>query len=211
MPGLPVPHHLLEFAQVHVHWIGDSIQPSYPLSPSCPALNLSQHQGLFQWVCWWPNHWSFSFSINPSSEYSALTSFRIDWIDLLAVQGTLRSLLQHHSINFFVSSISLFITFIIFIYLSIYHLLPVFYKKNVNFCEVKNILGRAPGTYKTLINNNCLKFHKSLSCFFNNNFKTVNKNVYISIFTLLFLFQVCSKVIQSHIYIYLFFFSFFPF
>ena len=132
MPGLPIPHHLLEFAQVHVHCIGDAIQPSYPLSPPSPALSLSQHQGLFQWVCWWPKYWSFSFSINPSSEYSGLTSCRINCIDLLAVQRTLRSLLQHHSINFFLSSISLFITFIIFIYLSNYHLLPVFYKK----CEL---------------------------------------------------------------------------
>ena len=132
MPGLLIPHHLLEFAQVHVHCIGDAIQPSYPLSPPSPALSLSQHQGLFQWVCWWPKYRSFIFSINPSSEYSGLTSFRIDCIDLLAVQRTLRSLLQHHSINFFLSYISLFITFIIFIYLSNYHLLPVFYKK----CEL---------------------------------------------------------------------------
>ena len=105
---------------------------SYPLSPSSPALSLSQHQGLFQWVGWWPKYWRFSFSINPSSEYSGLTSFRIDCIDFLAVQRTLRSLLQQHSINYFLSSISLFITFIIFIYLSNYHLLPVFYKK----CEL---------------------------------------------------------------------------
>ena len=69
-------------------------------SPSPPTLNLSQHQGLFNEsiLCIrWPKYWSFSFSISPSNEYSALTSFRIDWLDLLAVQGTLKSLLQNHS------------------------------------------------------------------------------------------------------------------
>ena len=76
-PGLPVPHHLLEFAQVHVHCISDAIQPSHPLTSSFPsALNLSQHQGLFQWVSW-PKYWSFSFSISPSSEYSGLISLKI--------------------------------------------------------------------------------------------------------------------------------------
>ena len=86
MLGLPIPHHHLEFAQVHVHWIGDVVQPSHPLMPSSPpALNLSQHQGLPQWVIW-PIYWSFS--ISPSSEYSGLISIKIDWFDLLAVQGT---------------------------------------------------------------------------------------------------------------------------
>ena len=101
MPGLPVPHHLLEFAQVHVHCIGDPIQPSHPLMlPSPSALNLSQHQGLFQWVSRllrWPKYCSFSFSISPSNEYSGLISLETDWFDLLAVQGTFRSLLPHHS------------------------------------------------------------------------------------------------------------------
>ena len=83
------------------HWVGDAIQPSHPLSsPSPPALNLSQHQGLFKWVS--SSHQvakvlDFSFSINPSNDYSGLISFRMDWLDLLAVQGTLKSLLQHHS------------------------------------------------------------------------------------------------------------------
>ena len=98
-PGLPVPHHLLEFAQVHVKCIGDAIQPSHALTPSSSVLNLSQHRGLFQWVgclCQLPQI-SFSFSISPSNEYSGLISFNIDWFDLLAVQGTLRSLFQHHS------------------------------------------------------------------------------------------------------------------
>ena len=101
MPGFPVHHQLPEFTQTHVHQVSDAIQPSHtPLSPSPPAFNLSQHQGLFQWVSSsirWPEYWSFSFSISPSNEYSGLISFRIDWLDLLAVQGTLKSLLQHHS------------------------------------------------------------------------------------------------------------------
>ena len=98
-PGLPV-HQLPELTQTHV-WVSDGIQPSHPLLfPSPPTFNLSQHQGLFQWVrssVRWPKYWSFSFSISPSNEYSGLISFRIDWFDLLVVQGTLKSLLQHHS------------------------------------------------------------------------------------------------------------------
>ena len=100
-PGLPVHHHLLEFTQTHVHWVSDAIQPSHPLSsPSPPTPNPSQHQSLFQWVN--SSHevaknWSFSFSIIPSKEIPGLNSFRMDWLDLLAVQGTLKSLLQHHS------------------------------------------------------------------------------------------------------------------
>ena len=100
-PGLPVHHQLSEFTQTHVHWVGDAIQLSHPLSsPYPPAFNLSQHQGLFKWIS--SSHqvakdWSFSFSTNPFNEYSGLISFRIDWLDLLVVQGTLKSLLQHHS------------------------------------------------------------------------------------------------------------------
>ena len=100
-PGLPVPHQLLELAQIQVHWVGDAIQPSHHLSsPSPPTFNLFQHQGLLNEsvLCiWWPKYWSFSFSISPSNKYSGLISFRMDWLDLLAVQGTLKSLLQHHS------------------------------------------------------------------------------------------------------------------
>ena len=100
-PGLPVHHQLPESTQTHVHQVDDAIQPSHPLSsPSPPALNLSQHQGLFQWVSsshQWPKYWSFSFNISPSNEHPRLISFRIDWLDLLAVQRTLKSLLQHHS------------------------------------------------------------------------------------------------------------------
>ena len=100
-PGLPVHHKCLESTQTHVHWVRDAIQPSHPRSsPSPPALNLSQHQGLFKWASFlmrWPKYWSFSFSISPSNEHPGLISFRMDGMDLLAVQGTLKSLLQHHS------------------------------------------------------------------------------------------------------------------
>ena len=97
-PGLPVHHQFPELTQTHLHWVGDAIKPSHPLlTPSPPTFNLSQHQGLFKWVSSLISllkDWSFSFSISPSSEYSGLISFRLD---LLAVQGTLKSLLQHHS------------------------------------------------------------------------------------------------------------------
>ena len=99
-PGLPVHHQLPEFTQTLVHRVGDAIQPSHPLSsPSSPTFDLSQHQGLFKLVLRirWPKYWSFSFSISPSNEHPGLISFRMDWLDLLAVQGTLKSLLQHHS------------------------------------------------------------------------------------------------------------------
>ena len=99
-PGLPVHHQLLEFTQTQVHPVGDAIQPSHPLSsPSLPAPNPSQHQGLFQWVSSLhqePKYWSFSFSISPSNEHPGRISFRRDLLDLLAVQGTLKSILQHH-------------------------------------------------------------------------------------------------------------------
>ena len=100
-PGLPVHHQLLEFTQTHVHWVSDAIQPSHPLpSPSPSTFNLSQHHVLFNESVLHirgPNYWSFSFSISPSNEHSGLISFRMDWLDPLAVQGTLKSLLQHHS------------------------------------------------------------------------------------------------------------------
>ena len=101
-PGFSVYHQLPEYAQTHVHQVSDAVQPSFPLSsPSPPALNLSQHQSLFSnesvLPIRWPKYWSFSFNISPSNEYSGLSSFRMDWLDLLAVQGTLKSLLQHHS------------------------------------------------------------------------------------------------------------------
>ena len=102
MPGLPVHHQHLESTQTHVQWVGDAIQPSHPLSSTFPpALNLSQHQGLFQWVHashqvakvleFQLQHHSFQWT--PRTDLS----FRMDWLDLLAVQGTLKSLPQHHS------------------------------------------------------------------------------------------------------------------
>ena len=100
-PGLPVHRQLLGFTQTHVHQVSDAIQPFHPLSsPSPPAPSPSQHQGLFQWVNSpheVANVLDFSFSISPSSEHPGLISFRMDWSDLLAVQGTLKSLLQYHS------------------------------------------------------------------------------------------------------------------
>ena len=97
MPGLPVHHKLLEFTQTHVHRVGDAIQPSHPLSPLLllpsifPSIRVFSDESVLG--IRWPKYWSFSFSISPSNEYSALVSFRIDWFDLLAVQGTLRSIL----------------------------------------------------------------------------------------------------------------------
>ena len=99
-PGVPVHHQLPELAQTHVHQLSDAIQPSHPLlSPSRPAFNLSQHQVFSNELILlirWPKYWSFRSSISPSNEYSGLISVRVDWFDL-AVQGTLKSLLQHHS------------------------------------------------------------------------------------------------------------------
>ena len=114
-PGLLVHHQLLEFTQTHVH-VGDAIQPSHSLlSPSPPTFNLSQHQGKISkksvLFIRWPNYWSFSFSISLSSEYSGLISFRMDWLDLLEVQGSLKSLLQHHSSKASILLCSAFFTF----------------------------------------------------------------------------------------------------
>ena len=100
-PGLPVHHQLPESTQTHVHWVGDAIQPSHPLfSPSPPAFDLSQHQGLFKWVS--SLHQvtkvlEFQLQISPFNEHPGLISFRMDWLDLFAARGTLKSLLQHHS------------------------------------------------------------------------------------------------------------------
>ena len=102
--GFPVLHYPLEFAQTYVHCVNDAIQPSHSLLPSShPALSLSQHQGFFPSESVlhikWSKYWSFSLSISPSNEYSGHISFRIAWFVLLAVQGTLKSLLQHHSLK----------------------------------------------------------------------------------------------------------------
>ena len=100
-PGLPVHHQPPEFTQTHVHWFSNPIQPSHPpSSPSPPAFNLSQHQGLSNEsvLCiTWPKYWRFSFSISLCNEYLGLYFFRIDSLDLLAVQGTLKRLLKHSS------------------------------------------------------------------------------------------------------------------
>ena len=97
-PGFPVHRQLPEFAQTHVHLVNDAIQPSHPLlSPSPPAFNLSQHQGLFNESVLrisGTKYWNFSFIISPSNEQSGLISFRMDWFVLLAVQRTLKSLIQ---------------------------------------------------------------------------------------------------------------------
>ena len=101
MPGFPVHHQLPQLTQTHIHWVCDAIQPSHPLSsPSPPAFNLSQHQVFSNESVLhirWTKYWSFSVSLIPSNEYSGLISFRMDWLDLLAVQGTLKSFLQYHS------------------------------------------------------------------------------------------------------------------
>ena len=109
-PGLPVQHQLPEPTQTHVHWVGDAIQPSHPLSspfllilcrplfllPSIfPSIRVFSNE-LARCIRW-PKYWSFNFNIRPSNEHPWLISFRMDWLDLLAVQGTLKSLLQHHS------------------------------------------------------------------------------------------------------------------
>ena len=94
IPNFPALYYLLEFAQTHVHWVSDATQPSDPWSPSSPVLNIPQHQIFL------PLSWLFtSGGIRLSKEYSGLIYFRIDWFNLLAVQGTLKSLLHHHSSN----------------------------------------------------------------------------------------------------------------
>ena len=99
-PGLPVHHQLPEYNQTHIHWVSDAIQPSYPLSSpsSLPSfltsIRVFPNESALH--IRWPKYWSFSFNISPSNEHPGLT-FRMDWLDLLAVQWTLKSLLQHHS------------------------------------------------------------------------------------------------------------------
>ena len=100
-PGLPVHHQLPEFTQTHVHWVSEAIQPPHPLlslllPPSIfPSIRVFSSESVL--CIRWPKYLSFSFNISPSNEYSGLISFRMDWLDLLAGQGTLKSLLQHHS------------------------------------------------------------------------------------------------------------------
>ena len=100
-PGLPVHHQLPELTQIHVHRLSDAIQPSHPLSshpllpPISPSIRVFSNESTLHMR--WPKYWSFSFSISPSNEHPGLISFRMDWLDLFAVQGTLKSLLQYHS------------------------------------------------------------------------------------------------------------------
>ena len=106
-PGFPVHHQLLEHTQTHVHWVGDAIQPFHPLSsPSLqsifPSIRVFSKESVLH--IRWPEYWSFGLSISPSKEYSGLISFRMDWLDLLVVQGTLKSLLQHQQCWFSNSS-----------------------------------------------------------------------------------------------------------
>ena len=100
-PGFPVHHQLPELTQTHVHRVGDAIQPSAVPFSSClqsfQALGFSSMRSVLHMR--WPKHRSFSFSISPSNEYSGLISLRMNWLDVLAVQGTLKSLLQHHSLK----------------------------------------------------------------------------------------------------------------
>ena len=102
MPGLPVHHQLPEFTQTHVHQGSDAIQPSHPLlsplllpSSIFPSIRVFPSESVL--CIRWPKYWSFSFSISPFNEYSGLISFRVDWLDILAVQGTLKSFFQHHN------------------------------------------------------------------------------------------------------------------
>ena len=101
MPGLPVHHQLPELTQTHAHWVGDAIQhlilchPLLLLSSIFPSIRVFSNESALHIK--WPKYWSFCFNISPSNEYSGLISFRMDWLDLLTVQGTLKSLLQHHS------------------------------------------------------------------------------------------------------------------
>ena len=114
MPGLPVHHQLLEFTHTHVHRVSDAIQPSHPLSsPSLPApirpsIRIFSNEPTLPMR--WPKYWSFSFSIFASKEIPWLIFFRMDWLDLLAVQGTLKSLLQHHSSKASILQCSAFFT-----------------------------------------------------------------------------------------------------
>ena len=101
MLGLHVHHQLPEFTQTHVHRVGDAIRPSHPLlspfllPPVPPSIRVFSNESTLRMR--WPKYWSFSLSISPSNEHPGLISFRMNWLDILAVQGTLKNLLQHHS------------------------------------------------------------------------------------------------------------------
>ena len=113
-PSLPVHHQLPESTQTHVHRVSDAIQPSHPLSspsppaPNPPSIRVFSNESTLRMM--WPKYWRFSFNISPSNEHPGLISFRMDWLDFLAVQGTLKSLLQHHSSKASVLQCSAFFT-----------------------------------------------------------------------------------------------------
>ena len=116
MPSFPVFHYLPEFAQTHVHWVGDATQPSHPLSLPSPLPPIFPSMRVFSSksaLCIrWPKYWTFSFSISPSNEYSELISFRISLqVDLLAVQGTLKIFLKCHNSKASILWHSAFFTF----------------------------------------------------------------------------------------------------
>ena len=113
-PGFPVHHQLPELAQTHVHRVGNAMEPSHPLtSPSLPAsvfpsirVFINESDLHIRWL----KYWNISFNISPSNEHPGLISFRMDWLDLLAVQGTLKSILQHHSSKSLILKCSAFFT-----------------------------------------------------------------------------------------------------
>ena len=113
-PGLLVHHQLSEFTQTNVHRVDDAIQPSHPRSSLCPpapippSIRVFSNESTLRMA--WSKYWGFSLSISPSNEYPGLVSFRMDWLDLLAVQGTLKSLLQHHSSKASILQCSAFFT-----------------------------------------------------------------------------------------------------
>ena len=111
MPGLPVHHQLLELTQTHGHQVSDAIQQSHPplLPPSIfPSIRVFSNESALH--IRWPQYWSFNFNISPSNEHPELISFRMDWLDLLPVQGTLKSLLQHHGSKASILQCSAFFT-----------------------------------------------------------------------------------------------------
>ena len=131
MPGLPVHHQFPESTQTHVHWVGDAIQPSHPLSsPSAPALNLPSIRVFSNESALrirWPKYWSFIFNISPTNEHPGLISFGMDWLDLLVVQGTLKSLLQHHSSKASILQHSVFFNWQIFPKMqSLYYIMRIY-------------------------------------------------------------------------------------
>ena len=113
-PGLPVHHHLPESTQTHVHRVSDAIQPFHPVIPFSfcppipPSIRVFSNESALRIK--WPKYWSFSFSMSPTNEHPGLVSFRMDWLDLISVQGTLKSLFQQHSLKASILQHSAFFT-----------------------------------------------------------------------------------------------------